>query len=174
MTPSETVTEIPTVTIPSLKEIWDLDGRIEDVARQMREAELEAGAPYREALELLTAKRTAMFEIAVAADAPPEPLDERRTLRIEVPTRRTPRTIDDGAFVRLFPEHLARCASVKIKVTEAEKVLSEEDLEKVAIPGETVYGAPVLRLVEPPKPKVVPGATPRRKKSGTLRERSEI
>lgn len=160
-----------TIAIPSLKEIYDLDGRIAVVTGEMREAELEAGAPYREALALLQARRDAMFEIAVAADAPPEPLDDRRTLRIEVPVKKTPRAIDDTEFVRRFPEHLARCASVKIKVLEAAKVLSEEDLLKVLLPQETVYGAPALKLVESPAPKVMKGAAPRRKKSDILRER---
>jgi|GEM_PF-5718139 len=160
------------VVFPSLKEIWDLDARIRSATEEMHEAEREAAAPYADALELLQAKRERLFEEALFADVPPE-VHPFGTLRIEVPSRLTPRTIDDTAFVRLFPEHLQRCASVKIKVTEAAKVLSEADLERVLLPQERVYGAPVLKLVEPPAPKVMPGAAPKRKKSEILRERCE-
>jgi hypothetical protein len=161
-----------TIAIPSLREVWDLDARIATVTEEMHEAEREAGAPYREALELLTAKRAELFEAAIAADASPE-VHPFGTLRIEVPARKGPRTIDDIAFVRLFPQHLQRCATVRIKVSEAEKVLSEEDFAKVVVQGEMVYGDPVLKLLPPPAPKVMPGAAPRRKKSEIMRERSE-
>lgn len=162
----------PALAIPTLKEVWDLDGRIAAVTEEMHEAERQAAAPYRDALELLQAKREALFDAAIAADAPPE-VHPFGTLRIEVPTRRTPRTIDDAAFVRQFPQHLARCASVKIRVGEAEKVLSADDFATVVIPGEIVYGDPVLKLVAPPAPKVMAGTAPKRKKSEILRERSE-
>lgn len=164
----------PTLTIPapSLREIWDLDGRIAAATEEMHEAERLAAAPYQEAIDMLRAKRDALFEAACELDAPPE-VYPFGVLRIEVPTRRTARTIDDAAFVRRFPQHLARCASVKIKVGEAEKVLSADDFATVVIPGETVYGDPVLRLLPPPAPKVMPGTKPQRKKSEILRERSE-
>jgi hypothetical protein len=170
---SETVADEPrTIVIPTLKEVWDLDARIQSVTEEMHEAQREAGAPYMEALELLQAKREALFDAAVASDAPPE-IYPFGTLRIEVPVKKTSRSIDDLAFARLFPQHLQRCATVKIKVLEAAKVLSEEDLEKVLLPQELVYGDPVLKLLPPPAPKVMPGAAPKRKKSEIMRERSE-
>lgn len=161
-----------TIPAPSLREIWDLDGRITAATEEMHEAQREAGAPYQEAIDLLRARRDALFEAAIAADAPPE-IYPFGTLRIEVPVKKAPRTVDSDEFVRLYPQHLARCATVRIKVSEAEKVLSEEDLAKVLLPQEMIYGAPTLKLVAPPAPKVMRGAAPKRKKSEILRERSE-
>jgi hypothetical protein len=162
---------VDALTTSPLKAVYDLDGEIAALEEEQREAVNLAAAPFRERLEALTERRAALFEAAVVANAPQE-IHKFGTLRIEVPERKTPRTIDETAFVRLFPQHLSRCATVRIRVGEAAKVLSEEDFAKVVIPGETVYGDPVLRLVAPPAPKVMPGATPRRKKSEILRERS--
>ncbi len=165
-------TETPAIEIPSLKSIWDLDSRITAATEEMHEAERQAAAPYQEAIDMLQEKRQALFEAAIELDVPPE-VYPFGILRIEVPVKKTPRTVDDGEFARLFPQHLARCASIKIRVLEAAKVLSEEDLAKVLLPQEMVYGAPVLKLVAPPAPKVMPGASPKRKKSEILRERCE-
>jgi hypothetical protein len=165
----EYVDSVPAI---SLKDIWEIDGLIKTYTDERNEAMRQAAAPFQEEIDRLQAQRDDAFDAAILANAPPE-VYPFGTLRIEIPEKKTPRSIDDGAFVRLFPEHLATCANVKILVSKAEKVLSAEDFARVVIQGETVYGAPILRLVEPPAPMVMPGATPRRKKSEILRERGE-
>jgi hypothetical protein len=153
----------------SLKEIWDLDARIKAVEEEKHEAERLAGKPYADALELLQAKRDALFDRAFAADAPPE-VHEFGTLRIQVPTKKSNRVIDVAVFKARYPELVERCLKESIPVTVVQEFLTDDEVREVCEPQTIVKLAPKLVLINPAAPKVMAGHAPRRKKSEIMQE----
>jgi len=163
---------------PSLREIWEIDGRIKAATEEMHEKEREAAAPYVDALELLQAKRAELFEAAYAADAGPEALTvdgiDLGILRIQCPIKKANREICVEAFKNAYPSFVDRCVKETVPITAVKDILTPDEIARVCYPQKLLPAEPKLVLIPPKPPMILKGApAPRRRKSDIIRERSE-